>query len=102
MGRLYIYLHEWLIFKVNAGKHTNPHGCQKGSKRGVETLYQSSGKCREINHQSHGMGHVKVHDQVALTDRVTPGLTTRGIDNGPFGHSFSPNVDENTNMTCIS
>ena len=33
------------------------------------------------------MGHVKVHDQVALTDRVTPGLTTRGIDNGPFGHS---------------
>jgi len=64
-----------------------PMDAKRVSSRGVETLYHISGKCREINHQSHGMGHVKVHDQVALTDRVTPGLTTRGIDNGPFGHS---------------
>ena len=24
MGRLYIYLHEWLIFVVNVGKYTSP------------------------------------------------------------------------------
>ena len=28
MGRLYIYLHEWLIFMVNIGKYTYTiHGC---------------------------------------------------------------------------
>ncbi len=32
MGRLYIYLHEWLIFMVNVGKYKSSHGSDINKK----------------------------------------------------------------------
>ena len=38
---IYLYLHEWLIFMVNVGKHTKSHGCYGCLNSYVEKALES-------------------------------------------------------------